>query len=128
MTMPDAPDGAFLELSKLLTGFDDLDAVLARPLHDRLSAVFPAEMSQLLKAFSALETKDEASVLSQILKNRATSPTVLALLKEIINIWYLGSFFQPNDHGHDPHGARGKDFSRRLRWAQLRSSESSYRL
>ena len=89
----------FGDLSAVLTGLAGLDPQLFASFYDRLVAVFPIEMPKLLAAFGALAVKDEADVTNNIIKNSATPKEVIALVKEIVNIWYLGNFFMPGaDH------------------------------
>lgn len=52
-------------------------------------------MPKLFGAFSALAVQDEASV-AGIMKDAATPKAVIALVREIVSIAYLGVFYQPN--------------------------------
>ncbi len=79
-----------------MTGFEDLDPGLTEPFHDRLAAVFPSEMAKLLTAFAALPGQDlEKEVTDSIVKDPVLGKDLAPLIKEIIDIWYLGSFYMP---------------------------------
>jgi hypothetical protein len=94
----------FLKLSKVLTGIEGLDPNLTESFYDRLLAVFPTEMHKLLAAFEKMPGADpEKEVSDGIINDPKLGKELLPLVKETINIWYLGSFYMPNpDRLHMP--------------------------
>jgi hypothetical protein len=80
----------FLALSRILTGFDNLDADLGRQYLDRLnSSPFNPLLSEILKRFQGLRDKPDVvgEVKKQILADDSVRPTVC----QIILLWYTST-------------------------------------
>ena len=80
----------FAQLSKVLTGAAKLDPATAEAYLGRLRAEYPAQVTDVLTAFAAIE-KDEHLIFE--VKRRIVEDKVLgSLAQKIIFIWYTSEF------------------------------------
>ena len=80
----------FLALSRILTGFDNLDADLGRQYLDRLnSSPFNPLLSQILKRFQGL--RDKPDVVDEVKKQIVADDSVRPTVCQIILLWYTST-------------------------------------
>ena len=115
---PAAPDPVqrFVTLSAELTGFDaaELWGTGMAPAHfATLTSIVGADIvGSLLEGFAALETAakgDSARLESLIETKLLPQPTLGPLARNLINLWYLGQWFQLPPDWRDVHGANAND-------------------
>ena len=108
----------FLRLSELLTGFDRVDLLgsgMVEPYYDELTRVIGArEVGALLAAAELLD----AQAVSDEEVDRALRNTILddprygPVARNLITMWYLGSWNQLPRQWRDANGAMSDDYDR----------------
>lgn len=88
---------SFIALSKVLTGEKKLDKVLADQYLQRLKAVYPAPMQDVLKAFGDIAADQHLvfEVKRRIAENAVLAPCV----QQIIRVWFTSEFSGPGPDG-----------------------------
>lgn len=80
----------FLELSRILTGVDNLSADLGRQYLDRLnSSPFNIFLGQMLKRFR--ELKDKQQILEEVKKHIVADDSLRPTVCQLILLWYTSS-------------------------------------
>ena|SRR5437879_266503 len=96
---------SFVALSKILTGEKRLDKMLADQYLQRLKAVYPVPIQNVLKAFGDIATGEHLifEVKRRIVESAALTPFV----QQIIRLWFTSEFFGPGPDGK-PDSSQGK--------------------
>jgi len=96
---------SFIALSKVLTGEKKLDKTLADQYLQRLKAVYPVPIQDVLKAFGDIAADKHLvfEVKRRIVENAALAPFV----QQIIRVWFTSEFFGPGLDGK-PDSKQGK--------------------
>lgn len=113
---------AFTELSKLLTGVQQLDPSLGTYYQQKLEEKFgPTYLHDVLQAFEAArKTKKPLDTLKAAMA-ADTSQRLRLAAKQIVKIWYYSQFNDP-DTGRL---ANAGQFARGLAWALLKAPPHS---
>jgi hypothetical protein len=107
----------FVMLSQVLTGFDDLDQDLAAQYLQRCSDNQQVNglLKELVQALSSVQGSHGEMADRLLDKLQADSDRLFRAAEQIIYLWYVGGFFQPNptgapgfwDYGPPEHYFRG---------------------
>jgi Membrane bound FAD containing D-sorbitol dehydrogenase len=84
----------FLALSRVLTGEEGLDEDLAGQYFDRLHAVYPSELDQLVAAFAGIPA--EPGVAARLKELLDANPTLAKIARQIITVWFTSQFTRPD--------------------------------
>jgi hypothetical protein len=84
----------FLGLSRVLTGEEGLDERLASQYFDRLRAVYPSELDQLVVAFAAIA--GELGVAARLEELLDANPTLAKIARQVITVWFTSQFTRPD--------------------------------
>jgi hypothetical protein len=90
----------FFDLSKLMTGEDDLDRNLSDAYLSRISAAFPATPALLATFHSLAGTSDLGDALTAELE---LHPDQAEVARQVLTVWYTSQFTRP-DKSTDPPG------------------------
>ncbi len=91
------PNEAFMNVSGLLTGVDDLDSALGESYRRQIEECYCAELNDLIDAYrKAVLTKDPEADLQRQLKEDTAGRLWLAA-RQVIKAWYLSQFDDPGD-------------------------------
>src|SRR5262245_3941844 len=116
----------FIALSKVLTGEDEIDGVLAGEYLERLKKDYPMQIQGILDAFSQIgaSTSSPASAVFEIKNRILDNKNLQQAARQVINIWYTAEFV-----GADGKSARGgtqAQYYRGLLWKVIQAHAPTY--
>jgi Membrane bound FAD containing D-sorbitol dehydrogenase len=85
----------FLGLSRVLTGEQRLDEGLASQYFDRLHAVYPPELDQLVAAFATI-SGEQLGVAARLKELLDAEPALAKMAKQVIVVWFTSQFMRPD--------------------------------
>lgn len=88
---------SFIALSTVLTGEKGLDKTLADQYLQRLKAVYPVPIQDVLKAFGDIAT--DAHLVFEVKRRIAESAALAPFVQQIIRLWFTSEFFGPGPDG-----------------------------
>jgi hypothetical protein len=106
----------FTALSRVLTGVEELDALLAESYLKRLKERYPIPMQNLLTAFTDVAQDDHLvfEVKRRIVDNKDLQPIV----SQVIRIWYTSEFL---DECGKPQPGSQREFYAGLLWSVIKA-------
>ncbi len=81
----------FIELSKILTGYDKLNSKIAELYYAKLTEVFGAKLSTLLDEYNAAVRSGIGNPEDLVRNQIWSNPEMRSICQDIIKLWYTAS-------------------------------------